>query len=357
MPKRDFGNATQLGNGSWRIRWPRLDDPTKRHQESGFPTRELAEARLAQIRLERANERVYGAKAKIEPMTVEQYVPKFLDRLRRVDAEENTTRSYEIALRAVCLVCGGETLHQITKERALRIRERLRVGAKGPVCAQTTNDRIDKFGAMYRAAIEEGHALENPFRGMRKLPVKKREFDLMGYPDRAQYLDALRPELRAAAEFTMETALRQSELFRMKKADVFIAERRVLVRKRKNKKPLWSGLTTPALAIIQKQMAENEGDFVWPWRHRSDGFANLWNQSRKRLIKLGMEPLWPHAWRHICAATHAQGQAGVVEIARILGVTVQTAQRYMDHAPGNWIDRGVDRLEKMREQQKRGEAG
>lgn len=356
MPKRDFGNATKMGNGTWRIRWPRLDEPTKRDQECGFPTRELAEARLAQIRLDRANERVYGKKVSIEPMTVREYVPKFLERWRRRGSAPTSIKSYEWELKAACRVCGDEALHKITRERALRIREELRVGARGnTLAAQTVNDRFSKLSTMYQAAIEDGHATENPFSGVRQLPVKRREFSLMNYDDRERYLSLMDPDLRDFAEFTMEAGLRQGEMFRMRKQDVFLKERRVLTRDRKNKKPLWTALTSRALSIIERRIEMSQDEYVWPYRRRTKGFAPQWVKAQKKMRAVGIDPLWPHAWRHLCAATHAQAGASAPEIARILGVTIEVANRYLDHAPGNWLDRGVERLERLRGQ--RGEVG
>lgn len=334
--------------GGYRIRWP-IPGTDRRGQESGFPTMDLAEARLAQIRLELANEKVFGAQSRVVPITIAGYLPKFLERLRQRGSSLRTLALYSGELSILAEVVGEEWLHRISREKAVRIQERARVGKKGPVSAQTANDRITKLSTMFQSAVEDGHATENPFRGLRKFRVRRREFDLMNYADRERYLAAMRPDVRDFAEFTMETGLRQGEMFRMRKSEVFVAQRRIVTRVRKNVEPLWTGLTNRALSIVERRIEMSPDEYVWPWRHRGDGFSAQWRASRKRLVALGIEPLWPHAWRHIFAATHAEGGASVPEIARFLGVTTETAHRYHDHARGGWIDRGVERLERLRE--------
>lgn len=354
--RRSFGNIAWAKSG-YRIRWP-IPGTDRRGQETGFPTMELAEARLAQIRLELANERVFGRKARLVPMRIGDYTRVILARMEDQGRKETTIIAYRKAFTAADLIMGDQYMHRVTREDALRWRERLRRGVKGPVSNQTVNDRVAKLAVLYDRGIEDRHANENPFRGLRQLRVKRRAVPWLGYEERLRYLNALRPELRFAAEFLLETGMRQGELFRLRRSDVYLNldPPMVQVTESKTDEPRWIALTSRAASIVTNRLNEIGPDepFVWPWRHRDDGFSYLWKLSKKRLIALGLEPLWPHAWRHTCATAHSLGGAPIQEIARILGNTAKTAEKYRDHAADNWERRGAERLDRLRRESETG---
>ncbi len=344
--RRRFGNVKLLPHGVYRIRWVAADG--SRQQETGMPTLDLAELRLAAIEREMARAVVFGEEATIEPIRFRVYAPAHLERLKTRGYSPESIKSYRKDLRMVGRLIGDKYLHQVNRTVGRRVRDRLSVTETGRPCSgYTINRRMAAASSLFREAIEDGHAVANPFSKLTKAATKQREFDFLGFGARRELLGKILRELRPAAEFSMETGLRQGEMMRLRWEDIDLTRDpgMLIVHISKNKKPRRVSLTARAREVIEG--IEMTGEYVFPWRDRDQGFSYLWAQSQAAAEIKGR--LRWHDFRHVYAATCAHAGISAPEIARLLGTSVKTALRYMDHAPDNYHERAVEKLERLRQ--------
>lgn len=352
-----FGWAFKCkSTGVWRVRIT-LPNGKKRQYTAG-PTRELADQLLSRLEVEMARAEVLGEEVGIvERIRFDDYLPRFFARAE-TKFTPLTVGVYRSASSILSKQIGRFYLDALTARDARQLQDRLYPsGSRGPRKHATVNRILGVLSTIMREAIHDGHARKNPVKELSLGREHTREFNILGFDARDEFLRKVDPRMRDAADFTLETGLRIGELLRLDaERDVDWSDGpygSILVREQvKNKRARRVPMTARAAAALRRMMEERTRagrDRLLPWKTHRENFYKIWSESVDRAGLRG-KMRW-HDLRHNYAATVAAAGAGLPEIARLLGTTIETAARYADHTRENYRVRVVQRLEDLRKQE------
>lgn len=327
----------------WRVRIT-LPNGKKRQYTAG-PTRELADQLLNRLENEMKQAEVLGIEP-VTPMRFDEYVPLYLERVER-EQEPTTAADKRYRSKRLISMFGHRQIHEITERDCSFLKHQL---YKANLKTPSVNRVLSLMSAILRDAITDGHAHRNPMKLVRREKESKREFEHLDWDQQDDLIGKAHPRLGSLVALTFETGLRVGELLRLERDDVVWTQGKygeLHIRKTKNKKAKWVPLTERAATLLREVLSDAPASGrIFPWKDHRGNFRKMWAESMDRAGVRGRFR-W-HDMRHVYGTQLARAGVPLAEIARLLGVSVKVAARYVDHATNDYRSRAVDKYESLR---------
>ena len=338
--RRRFGSISRAPSGAWRIRYPHPDGSRRTKH---FPTRELAKLALSKLEVEFARKGILG-EASLTRMPFDQFAPIYLRSIKGRQSP-NTVDEKTCRMRRVQRAFGGLPMHEIASKELVSLRNEMYADG---LSHASVNRTLSLVSAMFTEAIQRGHALENPVRGIRREREPKRQFPYLELSEQGRIVEAcadVRPILGLASALTLDTGLRASEMNGLKCRHASIDRAELTVYKTKNGKPRIVPVPSRSLAPLRERLGGMEADdFIFPWRsHR----GTLWDLWTRAFENAGHPDLHWHDQRHLYAVNLLHAGTELPAVARLMGASLAVVvSTYADHAPNNYREQarlGLDR--------------
>lgn len=344
--RRRFGQIIDDG-ASIRIRW-RAPDGKRPMKVIGPSTPlylDLAREELETIELEQRRAQLGGGDAVI-PIRFKAFVDRYYAEARASrQAESTVERDLSRVHNRILPWFGRKYVHEIRVRDVARFRAS--IYADGRTHA-TVNRHIAVLSAILNEARRQGHCQEN-VADARHIPREReneREYVLLSIPDQERLVAAMPLEIAPIVRVLLDTGMRPSEFQRLRWSDIRWGDLQIHIRETKVRKerlvPIYDG-TVRALRELEER---NTGtDRVSPYATLTSSFARYW-RSGVGSARVG-PGLTPYCLKHFCAANMARAGIPQPDIARLLGVTIKTAARYMKHSPKNYISLAREGMQRL----------
>ncbi|HWL80127.1 MAG TPA: site-specific integrase [Roseomonas sp.] len=212
--------------------------------------------------------------------------------------------------------------------------ERLRSEGKA---SSTINGRLAMLSKVLRFAKARGGNLEMPRIEREKVPVGRIRW-LTGEEETvllALFRQWGKDDAAEVVECLIDTGLRNSELYGLKKADVNLREGTITVWQTKTDKPRTVYMTKRVKEIVSRRVQSTApGAPLFPydnWWLRA-----AWDRARAHMGLMGDPNFVPYICRHTCASRLVQRGVALPVVKEWLGhQTVQMTMRYAHLAPHN----------------------
>lgn len=181
---------------------------------------------------------------------------------------------------------------------------------------------------------------DNPVRKVRKPPESRGRERILTGEEREQLLQACQasknPYLYTAAVLALSTGMRRGEILALKRTDVDLVKKRLLLRKTKNGDRRGVPLAGLALHLMTERVVatKGDGDLLFPGGARGKplDISKAWKTARK---SAGLSDFRFHDLRHCAASALLDSGATLPQLAEVLGHrTLQMVKRYTHLSPG-----------------------
>ncbi len=234
----------------------------------------------------------------------------------------------------------GVALHTIDRERLDWItKEKIATG----VANATVNRTLEVIRAILRKAAHEWEWIEKVPK-IRRLPEPKRRIRWLTREEAARLLRELPGHLRAMAEFSLETGLRQSNVKELQWSQVDLDRRTAWIHpdQAKSRKAIAVPLSKAAVLILRQELGKHPVNvFIYAGKPVGQVNTKAW---RAALDRAGIKDFRWHDLRHTWASWHAQGGTPLHVLQELGGwESVEMVRRYA-HLSSEHLIEYVDRL-------------
>lgn len=353
--RSSFGSVIKVGESfGYRLRRGSLD-----LRKMTGPDRDVAEAALADALLRVAKEEHLGVKA-VGRVSFKEFQPSF-ERFMHGRVGEETLATMLLHYGTMGERVGKEILSDFTPQTVEGIVTWLKNTRS--VKPATCNRYLATLSAVFRAAIAEGFAKENPTAGVRRAKEELRAIPYVSMED-LRRLEAVAPTPdRWALGLAGETGLRRGEIRALEWRDVDLGRGVLVVRRSKSKKWREVPLTRHAREVIEAALADRGGvplvggDPVFPWFGPESSDLRVSRAIAGWCAKAGLPTLRFHDLRHGWASRLMRAGVDPATIMRLGGwATLAMVQRYATHAPDDAGTRAIEALERAEAKAPRKEA-
>lgn len=245
---------------------------------------------------------------------------------------------------------GTLTLPQLTPAVIAGCREKLlassvrRQKADAPVrhkSSATVRRYLAVLSHACTMAVQDWQWLnDNPVRNVRKPPESRGRERILTEEEREQLLQACQasknPYLHTATVLALSTGMRRGEILALKRADVDLVKKRLLLRKTKNGDRRGVPLAGLALHLMTERVVATKGNGELLFPGGAPGkpldISKAWRTTRK---SAGLTDFRFHDLRHCAASALLDSGATLPQLAEVLGHrTLQMVKRYTHLSPG-----------------------
>ena len=260
--------------------------------------------------------------------------------------EETTYKASQADDKANCRwldeYLNGVALHTIDRERLDWItKEKIATG----VANATVNRTMEVIRAILRKAAYEWEWIEKVPK-FRMLKEPKRRIRWLTREEADTLLDELPAHLRAMADFSLETGLRQSNVTGLQWSQVDLGRRCAWIHpdQAKARKAIAVPLSKGAVLLLRKEIGKHPVN-VFTYAGKPIGQVNT-KAWRAALERAGIEDFRWHDLRHTWASWHAQAGTPLHVLQELGGwESVEMVRRYA-HLSSDHLVEYVDRLSK-----------
>jgi integrase len=328
-----MATITRRKSGGWQVKVRRKGYPV---QSKTFATR--ADAETWSRAVERDMDRgAYVSAAAAERITLDaladDYERDFAPHHYRGQAwRHKLARLRERLGRYALIAITPQVVARYRDERLQDSDPRYKDAASAPrVTGATVKTEIDLLSRMLRYAVQErGIALPggNPVAGVRKPAAAKARDRRLTADEWSRLLDecakSRNPWLRPAVQLSVETAVRQGELLKLRWRDVDLTRRVAILYETKNGEQRAVPLSSDAVAVLDALARDISGQVIPQAR------MTLYNAFGHACRRAGIEDYTWHDLRHEALSRLAErGDLSVLELAAVSGhKTLQMLKRY-----------------------------
>ena len=239
---------------------------------------------------------------------------------------------------------GHQKLSAISPFEICRIRDELARGKtvqNKPRQPATVNRYLSALGPVFTAAVKDwGWMPESPMSRVRKLKEPRGRLEYLTQEQRDELLSHCGERLRLIVLLALCTGMRRGELVGLRRTDVDLPQRRIVLQHTKNGDRRSIPITPTLFDILSEHVAKLAPDeLLFPspkkgYERQPWDFTQAWNTAVKAAkLKHGFRF---HDLRHSCATYLAMNGATTSEIAEVLGhKTLQMVKRYAHLSPSH----------------------
>lgn len=318
-----------LKKRSGKIYWVEYyDHEGKRCRERIGPSREAAEARLAEIKKLKAEKRFIPKKFEGTLTLAEFWEKHYMPYCRRHNSPSWIRRKEEVWRLYIKPFFGQSRMRDITpaKIEAYK-RMRLDGGAKGP----TINRELAILKNAYSLAEKWGFVEGNPVKKVKFFEENRDRWYFMTKEEAKRFLDQCPPETRPIFEFLLATGLRLSNVLNLRWDQIDLRHRtlRIEASSTKGKRELILPLSTWTLNILKRIPRHIRSPYVFC---RPDGkpYKDLYDGFKAALKRAGLPTtIRIHDLRHTFASWAIQAGVDIKTLKDLLGhATLEMVLRY-----------------------------
>jgi len=347
--RRKFGTIARTKSGrGYTVRY--WQGSHKRSQYAG-PTKHHAELLLARIESELYKGRALGIEDCL-PIRFDDFAKEYLRMIGHSHAETTVNRTLP-RVEALSDRFGGMYVHNVS---LIDVRRYVAACYQKGNKHGTVNRKLSLLSAMFRTAIELGYARENPVKRIRREREGRREFRYIEPRDQQKLVDAAGP-IRLFVVLALDTGMRPSELFRLRWSNVDLDCAVITIQETKTRVGRSVPLTERAIGALTDRVkhGRRQDGYILPWRALHGAVYQGWEEMIERA---GLEVrVTPYYLRHLFATNLAMAGESLPNIAQLLGCTVTTAARYVDHVRKDILTIAKKRLDAMTSERRWSEHG
>lgn len=210
------------------------------------------------------------------------------------------------------------------------------------VSAGTVLRELSVISAVFSCVIKDwGYPIDNPISRIRKpKQPEHRERRLEAWEETRLFESVLSglcraPQLSDAIELALETGMRAGEIVGLRRDNIHLRHRHLVLDKTKNGSKRIVPLTERAEEILKRMLDETESERLFSF-HDTRGLSAAFRRACKRA---GIEGLTFHDLRHEAASRMAKRIPSPSTLAKIMGWrTLQMAMRYYNPTPDDLVD-------------------
>ncbi len=302
--------------------------------KGSFSTRAMAQSFIDSQVLQAEREEVLGIQPLLRHVTFASYLPRWRESLR-LRMRPNSAEAYLQTARSLLMPFFGPLeLHRITRADVEKFVSRRSRKVKK---AATINRNLNVLSSVFRQAIRDGVARENPTKGMPRGREEIRAMPYLTAEDEARLFATLPGWARLPALVAVDAGLRRSEITSLLLRDVDLSRRTILVRRSKNGKPREVGITLRLREALERHLAAHPRTVAELFL-TFDGVAlrksSLTSAMGEAVKRVGLEGFRLHDLRHMHGTRLAERGVPPAVIKAALGhSTLFSTLRYIDHAP------------------------
>jgi len=227
---------------------------------------------------------------------------------------------------------GEKSLRQIT----VGLIEEYRTRRLSKVAKATVNREVGTLKMILNKAVRLGMLPKSPGRHVKKYTVKRGRVRWLTTEEKSRLLDACSPELRDIAIVSMQTGLVGLDLLGLKRSNVNVENRLIVLERSKTDEPVELPITPAVWAIIARR-SFGVADDGYLFR-KSDGSRFLTNKTawQNAIKKAGLKDFRPYDLRHTFATDMIRSGLSIFEVSKLLGHSnVKTTMIYAHLSPGH----------------------
>ncbi|MBI1849838.1 MAG: site-specific integrase [Planctomycetes bacterium] len=338
-----------LNGNSWTVRYSVRG---RRVQRQGFPTKDLAEAFMAQTRTAIATETVLGVKT-IEPKRFDEFVDEFMARAPRRYRESTVRTLRRLAVNIIRKEFGSRRLDDISRGDIEAFLARRAVGGAK---AATTNRALSVLSVLFEDAKNLRFVRENPCAEIKRTKEPVRPGRFLSPAEQDLLLAKAHPRVQPIIMLALETGGRKGELLSLTWPQVDFERRVITFAVTKTGRPRQVPMTARAEFVLRALLAKRppipiDGpDRVLAaaripptWNGR---FEAWWKDAAD---DAELPPMSFHQLRSVYACSMIAAGVTVPELQGLLGhSTGAMSLRYASAVPAGALERTRERLEAWR---------
>ncbi len=317
----------------------------QRYKESCGQVNKTVAKEIETVKRREAIQGLYKPKA--VRMLFRDFAPKYLENARLNKKQKSSLRN-EVSIKMLLPHFGGCSLERINTFMVERYKKTRKEEGRAPA---TFNRDISTLRNMLNKAVEWKLLKDNPLRGYRLLKEQNEKMWALTYEEESRLLDAcenvLQSEkyLRDMVSFALHSGLRLEELRSLKKADIDMASRFLVVTNSKNSELRKVPINDTLLEITKKRLQRKGTDYIF-CDAKGDKLTVLTNSFWKAVAAAGLSRKEEvrgelkevrfrfHDLRHTFGSRLGMAGVDVKTIMEIMGhKTYKMALRYQHPAP------------------------
>lgn len=192
---------------------------------------------------------------------------------------------------------------------------------KKKITRDTVNFELITLKTIFRRLVAANVLLKSPAQGIKQFAENERSFHALTDEEEKIYLPACPPPLQDLATLMLETGMRPTEIYYLRRENVEIKKGFLQVTSGKTKssnRKIW--LSDKAVKVLRSRFERFKGDYLFP-KNETDGAGathNLNPQHREALERTGLK-FRLYDCRHTFATRALDGGIDLLTLASMLG--------------------------------------
>jgi integrase len=201
----------------------------------------------------------------------------------------------------------------------------------GAISRDTINLELIALKTIFKRLISEGVLDRSPTRNVKQLPENDRKFYVLSRDEERLYLMACPQPLRDVASLMLETGMRPTEIYNLKRQNVSIEKGSLKIENGKTKssnRTIW--LTAKAAEILRSRLERFSGNYLFPKGDKDDAGPTypLSDQHRTARDRIGLK-FRLYDCRHTFATRAVESGTDLLTLAHLLGhASLNEVMRY-----------------------------
>lgn len=299
---------------------------------------------------------------KSKRITFENFSEKYLE-YARLNKKPKSVERNETSITMLTPHFQGKLLGSIHPFMAEQYKKARRAEGKAPA---TINRDIACLRNMMNKAIEWGYLTENPLRGVKQMREDNERRWVLTNDEEKKLLEACEKSpqrkkakyLKDLVLFALHSGMRLEEIFNLRKANVFMDQRNILVTDTKNNENRKVPINDTLRVILERRLKDEKSNYVF-WNSKREKLTVLTNAFWTAVKESGLTQIESvrgemkkvrfrfHDLRHTFGSRLGIGGVDLKTIMEIMGhKTVKVAMSYQHPSPDHKLNavRILDRL-------------
>ncbi len=215
--------------------------------------------------------------------------------------------------------------------------EKFKIVRSSEVSPATVNRDLAALRLILNLAMRKGYLAQNPVKEVQFLDEGPGQMRIVSHEEQQKYLAAASPLLQDVATLIVETGMRPEEVFNIRRENVHLKLRYLLVPSGKTYFARRNApLTDATMKILRKRLAKAGGPFVFPRRGDSDKpLTTVRKAHHKALRAAKTKSLFRlYDFRHTFGSRSAMAGVDLATLKELMGHSdISTTMRYVHPTP------------------------